>query len=230
MHSLHRFARQRITQFALAFVAAGSWLSACGDDGDDGGGDGNSGGSSGSAGSGTGGATGGSGGSPKGGSAGMPTGGSAGAPIGGSGGSTAGSAGSAGTGAGGEGMGGEGGDAMGGEGGVGVGGEGGSTDAMCTTANLSVMLVSADPMQAHTHLPINGAARVTLLGMINSGSPLVFTLPTAGTNPHNHTLTFTAPQLTVLRNGGALAMDVTSAMGGPAGNMHTHTYEIECEP
>jgi hypothetical protein len=127
-------------------------------------------------------------------------------------------------------MGGEGGIGVGGEGGVGQGGEGGAPDGMCTTANLGLTLVSAAPMQAHDHLPVTGAARTTLLNMINSGMPLVFTLPTDGTNPHNHTLTFTAQQLTVLRNGGALAMNVTSSVGGPTGNMHTHTYSIECQP
>ena len=51
-----------------------------------------------------------------------------------------------------------------------------------------------------------------------------------GTNPHDHTLTFTAQQLTVLRNGGALTMNLTTSMGGPAMSVHTHTYSIECEP
>jgi hypothetical protein len=131
---------------------------------------------------------------------------------------------------GGQGMGGD--DGMGGQGmgGDGAGGEGGSTDAMCTTGNLSITLVSAAPMQAHDHLPIMGAARTTLLGMINTGAPLTFTLPMDGSNPHSHALTFTAQQLTVLRNGGTLAMNVTSAMGGPTGNMHTHTYALECAP
>ena len=85
-------------------------------------------------------------------------------------------------------------------------------------------------MQQHDHLPIAGAARTTLLAMINTGTPLVFTLPEEGMNTHDHTLTFTAQQLTVLRNGGALAMNVTSSMGGPMGNPHTHTYSIECAP
>jgi hypothetical protein len=84
--------------------------------------------------------------------------------------------------------------------------------------------------QAHDHLPISGTDRTTLLDVINSGTPLTFTLPTDGTNAHNHTLTFTAGQLTTLRDGGALMMDVTSSQNGPGGNMHTHTYSIECEP
>lgn len=100
---------------------------------------------------------------------------------------------------------------------------------MCTTQNLGVTIVLPN-MQAHTHLPINGTSRTTLLGMINSGAPLVFTLPTDGSNPHTHTLTFTAQQLTTLRNGGALTMNVTSSTGGPTGNMHTHTYALECAP
>jgi hypothetical protein len=128
------------------------------------------------------------------------------------------------------GLGGEGGAGVGGEGGVGVGGEGGATPSLCTTANLTFTHVSAAPMQAHDHLPIQGMPRTTLLNMINSGMPLTFTLPEEGTNPHQHTLTFTAQQLTVLRNGGELAMNVTTSMGGPAMNMHTHTYSIACEP
>jgi hypothetical protein len=147
----------------------------------------------------------------------------------------AGSAGTAGTaGMGGEGgdpgMGGEGGMGMAGEGGMGVGGEGGGTEPSCVDANLSFMHVSAAPPQAHTHLPVQGAARTTLINLINSGMPLTFTMPEDGTNPHQHTLTFTPQQLTVLRNGGALAMNVMSSMGGPTMNMHMHTYSIECEP
>ena len=228
MFSLRPLARQRLAQFAVALVTAGSWLSGCGDDsdggGDDGkGGNGGSGAMAGSAGSATGGTTGGSGGSPSGGSGGMPT--------GGTGGASAGTAGMGGEGLGGDdGMGGEGGVGVGGEGGVGVGGEGGSTDALCASANLSFTQVSANPMQQHDHLPIAGAARTTLLAMINTGMPLVFTLPEEGQNTHTHTLTFTAQQLTILRNGGALGMNITSSMGGPQGNQHTHTYAIECAP
>ena len=223
MFSFRRIARHSFTQFAVALIASASWLSGCGDDEEgDGNGKGGKGGTSGSAGSMNGGSagsagstTGGSGGNPSGGSAGAPMGGNAGAPMGGNAGSMAGSAGSAGTGMGGEGMGGE--------------GMGGAPDAMCTTANLTVTLVSATPMQQHDHLPIMGAARTTLLNMINTGMPLVFTLPEEGSNAHDHTLTFTAQQLTTLRNGGSVAM-ITSAMGGPMGNMHTHTYAIGCAP
>jgi hypothetical protein len=234
MFSFSRLTRRNLTHFAFALVTASTWLSGCGDDEDDGG-DGGDGGSSGSSGSSTGGSAGSSGATTTGGSGGStPTGGSGGsAPTGGTAGSTtggsAGSGGMGGEGMGGEGMGGEG---MGGEGmgGEGMGGEGGASDAMCTTQNLTVTFVSASSTQAHDHVPINGTARMTLLGMINTGAPLVFTLPSDGSNPHTHTLTFTANQLTILRNGGALAMNVTSSMGGPAGNMHTHTYAIDCEP
>jgi hypothetical protein len=207
---------------AVAMVAVASWMSGCGDDDKaSGGGKGGSGATSGSAGS----STGGSAGTATGGSAGTATGGSAGT-------ATGGSAGTAGMGAeGGEpGMGGEGGVGVGGEGGMGVGGEGGSTDPMCVSADLSFTHVSAAPMQQHTHLPVQGAARTTLVNLINSGMPLTFTMPEDGANAHTHTLTFTAPQLTVLRSGGALTMNITSSMGGPGMNMHTHTYSIECEP
>jgi hypothetical protein len=122
-----------------------------------------------------------------------------------------------------------GGEGMGGEGGMGMGGDG-SGDAMCAAADLGVALISGNPMQAHDHLPITGTALTTLVNMINSGTPLTFTLPSEGSNPHDHTLTFTANQLTVLREGGALTMNVTSSTGGPTGNMHTHTYSVECEP
>jgi hypothetical protein len=136
---------------------------------------------------------------------------------------------------GGEGMGGEGmgGEGMGGEagtsgmGGVGVGGEGGSADAMCATNALTFTELTS--MQAHDHLPITGQARMMLLSMINTGSPLVFTMPEEGSNPHQHTLTFTAQQLTTLRNGGTIAM-ITTSTSGPANNMHTHTYSIDCAP
>ena len=236
MLSFHRIARHSFFQFSVALVAASSWLSGCGDDEEgDGGGKGGSGVTGGSAGS-TNGGSAGSGGSTTGGSptGGSPTGGSAGGPTGGSaGGPTGGSAGSAGTGMGGEGMGGEGmgGEGMGGEsvGGMGMGGEGGSTDAMCLAANLDVDLVSSSMPQQHDHLPIPGAQLTTLANMINSGMPLVFTLPEEGSNPHQHTLTFTAQQLTTLRNGGSIAM-ITSAMNGPMMNMHTHTYSIDCAP
>jgi len=145
---------------------------------------------------------------------------------------SAGSAGSAGTaGMGGDdGMGGEGGvgdGGIGGMGGMGQGGEGGASDAMCTNVNLGIMEVSATPTQLHDHLPIVGVARMTLVGMINSGAPLVFTLPEEGTNTHDHTLTFTAQQLTTLRNGGTVAT-ITSSTDGPTANQHTHTYSIEC--
>jgi hypothetical protein len=152
---------------------------------------------------------------------------------GGNGGATGGSAGAAGSGAeGGAGMGGEGGVGDGGMAGTagttaGMGGEGGSTEQVCATGDLSFM--ELDSMQAHDHLPIAGMARMTFLGMINTGMPLVFNLPDDGTNSHSHTLTFTGAQLTTLRNGGTIAM-ITSGMGGPAANMHTHTYSIECEP
>ena len=127
-------------------------------------------------------------------------------------------------------MGGEGGigeGGMAGSAGMGMGGEGGSTDMMCATQDLSFMELMS--MQAHDHLPIQGMDRMAILGMINTGAPLVFDLPDDGTNTHSHTLTFTAAQLTTLRNGGTIAM-ITSSMGGPAMNMHTHTYSIECAP
>ena len=222
---------------AVAIVALSSWMSGCGDDDKpSGGGKGGSGATSGSAGSATGGtagtATGGSAGTATGGSAGTATGGSAGMATGGSAGmATGGSAGMATGGS--AGMGGEGGEpGMGGEGGQGVGGEGGGTDSMCVSGNLSFMHVSAAPMQQHTHLPVQGMSRTTLVNLINSGMPLTFTMPEDGASPHQHTLTFTAQQLTVLRNGGALAMNITSSMGGPGMgmNVHTHTYSIECEP
>lgn len=237
MFPFHRIAHQSLTHFAVALVAAGSWLSGCGSDDDDDGGDG-SGAKGGSAGSVTGG-TAGTGGTPTGGTAGTPSGGTAGTtPTGGTGGATGGTAG---TGTGGDGMGGDGAggdDGMGGQGmggddgmgGQGVGGEGGSSEAMCTTANLTVTQVSAMPMQQHNHLPINGTFRTTLLGMINTGAPLVFTLPTDGSNAHNHTLTFTAQQLTTLKTGGTLAMNVTSSTNGPQNNQHTHTYRLDCAP
>ncbi|HEX6271816.1 MAG TPA: hypothetical protein VFZ53_02195 [Polyangiaceae bacterium] len=234
MISLNRLARRNLTHFAVAFIAAGTWLSGCGDDNDDGGdgGDDNNGGSSGSSGSSNGGSAGNAGNagsmtggtSPTGGSSGSgPTGGTAGSTTGGS----AGTGGSATGGMAGEGTGGMGGEGMGGEG---MGGEGGSAEASCTTQDLGISLVPANPMQAHDHLPLAGAARMTLLGMINTGSPLTLTMPSDGSNPHTHTLTFTAQQLTVLRNGGALQMNVTTAMGGPAENMHTHAYALECQP
>jgi hypothetical protein len=101
---------------------------------------------------------------------------------------------------------------------------------MCLTADLSVTHVSATGTQRHDHLPINGTFRTTLLSMINTGAPLTFTLPSEGLSVHNHTLTFTAQQLTTLRNGGALQTNITSAVGGSVGNRHTHTYAIECAP
>ena len=70
---------------------------------------------------------------------------------------------------------------------------------------------------------------MSLLDIINSGTPLTFTLPVEGTNPHDHTLTFTPQELTTLRNGGSVAM-ITSSTGGPATNLHTHTYSLECAP
>jgi hypothetical protein len=139
---------------------------------------------------------------------------------------------------GGEGGGGQGGAGQGGggqgggqgaEGGGGQGGEGGSSDAACASANLSFALVSATPQQQHDHLPIAGAARTNLLDIINSGTPLTFTLPVEGTNPHDHTLTFTPQELTTLKNGGSVAM-ITSSTGGPSTNLHTHTYSLECAP
>jgi len=243
MFRFQRLTHQGSVQLALAAIALGTWLSGCGDDEEGGGNTGGKGGKGGTAGNAgnagavTGGAagsvTGGAGGSPTGGAGGSPTGGAGGTPMAGNagaGGATGGSAGSAGSGAeGGAGMGGEGGigeGGMGGSAGMGMGGEGGSGDAMCATGDLSFMEMS---MQAHDHLPINGMARTTILGMINTGMPLVFNLPDDGTNTHSHTLTFTAAQLTTLRNGGTIAM-ITSGMGGPAMNMHTHTYSISCAP
>jgi hypothetical protein len=234
----------------MVLVAAGTWLVGCGDDAKPGAPrrTGGSAGMAGSAGAVTGG-TGGSAGSPAGGTA-----GSTGGALGGSAGSTAGSAGSAGKGTAGDtSVGGEGGDNQAGGGGTGgssgagtggtagadqggqggeggMGGEGGASASMCSTADLDVELVSATGTQRHDHLPINGTFRTTLLGMINTGSPLTFTLPPEGMNVHDHTLTFTAPQLATLRNGGALQMNVTSSVDGPTNNQHTHTYAIDCEP
>jgi len=112
----------------------------------------------------------------------------------------------------------------------GQGGEGGSSSPLCLAADLDIEEVSSNPNQQHDHMPVTGANLTTLVNMINAGTPLTFALPTEGMNPHSHQLTFTAQQLTVLRNGGALAMNVTSATGGPAGNQHTHTYSLDCEP
>lgn len=231
----------------MVLVAAGTWLVGCGDDGKPpaSGGKGGTAGMAGSAGAATGG-TGGSAGSPAGGTA-----GSAGSALGGSAGTAAGgTAGSAGTGtAGTTSAGGEGGDNQAGGGGTsgssgtggtagadqggqggegGEGGEGGASASMCSTADLDVELVSATGTQRHDHLPINGNFRTTLLSMINTGSPLTFTLPPEGTNVHDHTLTFTARQLATLRDGGAL--NITTAVGGVMANRHTHTYAIDCEP
>jgi hypothetical protein len=181
MLSVRRVARHSLTHFAVALIVSGSWLSGCGDDENGGDGKGNGTGGSGAA-SGSGGSTNGGsagrGGSTTGGSGGSnTTGGSAGAPMGGSAGATAGRGGSAGRGMGGEGTGGDGmgGDGMGGEagtnvGGMGMGGEGGATDAMCATNALTV--TELDAIQAHSHLPINGMERMTLLDMINTGMPL----------------------------------------------------------
>jgi hypothetical protein len=120
---------------------------------------------------------------------------------------------------------------QGGQGGQGgEGGEGGASASMCASGDLDVELVSATGTQRHDHLPINGAFRTALLDMINTGSPLTFTLPEEGMNAHDHTLTFTAQQLTTLRNGGALSSNVTTSTGGPNNNRHTHTYAIDCEP
>jgi hypothetical protein len=130
---------------------------------------------------------------------------------------------------GGEGGAGHGGGGQAGESGAGQGGEGGSSDAMCVSENLSIELVSATPTQLHDHLPIAGDARATLLATINSGTPLTFTVPVEGTNPHDHTLTFTPQQLNTLRNGGSVAT-ITSSTSGPSTNQHTHTYSIECAP
>ncbi len=246
MRLVHRFAGQSSIQLALALVAVGSWVSGCGDDESAGGG-GGKGGTSGTAG------TAGAAGSVTGGAAGSVTGGAGGSTAGsgnggsgavaGSAGASAGNAGAGGSGGSG-GSGGMGGEPGGGEGGVGdggmagtagtagmggAGGEGGSSDAMCTTGNLGFELLSSAPMQQHDHLPIAGMNRTTFLAMVNTGMPLTFTLPQDGTNTHTHTLTFMAGQLTTLRNGGTIA-SITTAMGGPAGNMHTHTYSIECGP
>ena len=240
MFRFQRLSHQGSVQLALVLVAVGTWLSGCGDDEEGTGGKGGTSGTAGNAGAVTGGnagsPTGGTGGSPTGGAAGSTNAGSGGTPMagsGGNGGGTGGDAGSAGSGAeGGAGMGGEGGIGEGGMGGTagttaGMGGEGGSTEATCATGDLSFM--ELDGMQAHDHLPITGMERTAILGMINTGAPLVFTTPEEGGTPHTHTLTFTAAQLTTLRNGGTIA-SIESSMGGPAANMHTHTYSIECAP
>jgi hypothetical protein len=236
----------------MVLLAAGTWLIGCGDDAKPGApprGKGGSAGMAGSSGAPAGG-TGGTAGTSTGGTAGSTggtvagTAGTATAGTAGTGAGTGGSAGSAGNG-----MGGEGGDNQAGGGGTagssagtagadqggqggegGGGGEGGASASMCTTANLDVTLVSATGTQRHDHLPINGAFRTTLLAMINTGSPLVYTLPPEGMNVHDHTLTFTAGQLTTLRNGGSLQANVTTSTGGPQNNRHTHTYAITCAP
>lgn len=255
MLRLRRLARQSAPQFAMVLVAAGTWLIGCGDDAKPSAphhGKGGSAGAAGSAGTGTGGTSAGSAGTSAGGVGGSAgSAGSSGGTMAGSAGSTAGSGGSSGTGtAGNTSMGGEGGEAgagagtggssgtggtagadQGGQGGEGGGGgEGGASASMCSSADLDVVLVSATGTQRHDHLPINGAFRTTLLNMINTGSPLVFTLPPEGSNVHDHTLTFTARQLTTLRNGGALQTNITSSVGGPNNNQHTHTYALDCEP
>ena len=179
----------------------------------------------------------------------MPLGGRGGSTAG-NGGSTAGNAGTAGTamggddgmrgddgtggesgmsGEGGVGQGGEGGAGRGGAGGAGQGGEGGVPDAMCASEDLDVLLVVASPLKLHDHLPIAEMARTTFVDIVNSGAPLTFRLSVKGSNPHDHTLTFTPQELTTLRNGGTVAM-ITSSTSGPAGNLHTHTYSIECAP
>jgi hypothetical protein len=230
----------------MVLVAAGTWLAGCGDDAKPGAprGKGGSAGMAGSAGAATGG-TGGSAGSAAGGTA-----GSTGGTLAGSAGTTAGSSGSSGAGTAGTSMGGEGGENQAGSGGTsgssgtggtagveqagqggeggGEGGEGGASTSMCSVADLGVVLVSATGTQQHDHLPINGAFRTTLLGMINTGSPLTFTLPPEGMNVHDHTLTFTARQLNTLRNGGTV--NVTTAVGGVQANRHTHTYAFDCAP
>jgi hypothetical protein len=237
MRSFHRFAGQGSIQLALALVAVGTWVSGCGDDetakGGGKGGSSGAAGASGAAGSttaGSGGTTAGSGGTAAGNAGNAGVGGT---PVAGSGG-TAGNAGSAGGGMGGVGEGGEGGMGEGGMSGTagtagmgGAGGEGGSTEQTC--ANNALSFDELDPMQAHDHLPVLGMDRTTFVTMVNAGTPLVFTMPEEGTNPHTHTLTFTAGQLTTLRNGGTIA-SITSSMGGPAANMHTHSYTIECGP
>jgi hypothetical protein len=242
MRSFHRLAGQGSIQLAIAFVAVGSWLSGCGDDEKSSGG-GGKGGTSGTAGAS------GAAGSTNAGSGGTTAGaaGNAGAGISGAGGTPGGSGGVAGS-AGSAGMGGVGEGGEGGEGGVGdggmsgtagtggmsgtagmagAGGEGGATTPTCASADLSFNELNST--QNHDHLPVGGMNRTTLLSMINTGMPLVFTMPTDGMTDHTHTITFTAGQLTTLRNGGTIAM-ITTSMGGPAMNMHTHTYSIECEP
>jgi hypothetical protein len=110
---------------------------------------------------------------------------------------------------------------------AGQGGEGGTpTSPLCVSAALGITQVSTTAVNAHDHLPIAGASRTTLLDLINTGAPLTFTTPTDGNNPHTHTITFTAGQLTTLRNGGALGTNITSSMT----NGHTHTYAFECQP
>jgi len=238
MSHFSNLGRSGLRGFVLSFLVAGTWLSGCGDDPDPAappasggkGGSAGSAGSSGKAGS-AGTSTGGGAGTSTGGGAGTSTGGSAGTTTGGSAGTTTGGS----SGSGGEG-GGEGGMTNGGEGGVGaqggeppVGGEGGGTTSpMCISANFSIEQESTTAPQDHDHLPLGMALRAELIDMINTGAPLVLTLPEDGNNDHDHTLTFTAQQLTTLRNGGALAMGLESSEA--AGNQHTHTYTIECEP
>jgi len=260
MLPVHRLARQSAPQFAIALIAAGSWLSGCGDDpkpagpsgssgkGGSAGTAGTTGGSAGSVTAGTGGSTAGTGGAPVAGNAGSLAGGSA-----GSSGAGAGTGGQGGMGDGGmageDGTAGEGGAGTGGTAGTGgssgssgtagtagtdqggQGGEGGSSSPLCLAADLDIEEVSSTPNQAHDHMPVTGANLTTLVAMINAGTPLTFALPTEGGTPHSHALTFTAGQLTVLRNGGALQMNVTSASTDPTGNNpHTHTYSVDCEP
>jgi len=238
MSHFSNLGRSGLRGFVLSFLVAGTWLSGCGDDPDpaappSSGGKGGSAGTAGSGGKGgsAGTMTGGSAGTMTGGSAGTTTGGSAGTTTGGSAGTTTG--GSAGTGgeAGSEGgmtNGGEGGMAQGAQGGEpAVGGEGGGTTSpSCISANFSIMHESTDAANEHTHLPLGMMLRNDFIDMINTGSPLTIELPEDGNNAHTHTLTFTAMQLTTLRNGGALAMDKESSQE----NGHTHFYSIECEP
>jgi hypothetical protein len=161
----------------------------------------------GTAGTGTAGTTsGGSGGS------GGASGGSGGA-SGGSGGASAGSGGKGGSGGSGGGSGG----ASGGSGGSGGGGGGG----MCGTVG-TLMHTSNTP---HTHIPANATDLKAALKMHINGamSTMAFMLPSDGQPAHIHTITFTVPEVMMLKGGGMITGKKSSMDSN-----HDHTYTIGC--
>jgi hypothetical protein len=159
----------------------------------------------GTAGTGTGGSTAGTGGS----SAGTGTGGT-----------SAGSGGTGGSGGSGGGSGGAGGS--GGKGGSGgAGGSGGGGGGMCGT--VSIMQTSAEQ---HDHIPADPTTLKADLKMHINGamSTMAFTLPSdGGGQGHTHTLTFTVPEVMMLKGGGMITGKKSST-----DETHSHTYTIGC--